>query len=118
MLIDDDVLDVKRLVEAYDDDIGSIAKLLGMARETERRYIKNLRDSLNTGNVAGVAGAAHSIKGSASNIGASRVSKVAARIEDQARRNVLEGVGALADELDDEYRDLCARIAAYAAAVP
>jgi len=112
-----DVLNLARLEEAYGDDREGIASLLGLARETERRYIAALRDGMANADIVAVARAAHSIKGSASNIGASRVSRVAADIEDRARLERWDGIAGFADELDARYGELCAQIEKYAAAV-
>ena len=116
-MTDDNVLNVARLVEAYDDDVASIANLLNLARETEKRYIRALRDAIAREDLRAVASAAHSIKGSASNIGAGRVSGVAARIEDCARQRVWDGIAQFADELDGVYAEMSERIADYAAKI-
>jgi HPt (histidine-containing phosphotransfer) domain-containing protein len=111
----DDVLNLTRLEEAYDDDRAAIASLLGLARETESRYIRALREAIAQADLRAVARAAHSIKGSASNIGATRVSRIAADIEDQARRERWDGIAGFADDLDRGYAELTSRIAEYAA---
>ncbi len=113
----DDVLNLGRLEEAYDDDRPAIANLLGLARDTESRYIKALREGMARDDIGAVARAAHSIKGSASNIGAARVSGIAADIEDQARLGRWDGIAAFADALDMSYAELSTRIAEYAALI-
>jgi len=113
----DDVLNLARLEEAYGDDRAGIANLLGLARDTELRYITALREGMREVDIRAVARAAHSIKGSASNIGALRVSRVAAEIEDRARLDRWDDIAAFADELDARYAELTARIADYAATV-
>jgi HPt (histidine-containing phosphotransfer) domain-containing protein len=110
-----DVLNLERLEEAYDDDRPAIANLLALARETELRYITALRDGMARADLRAVARAAHSIKGSASNIGATGVSRIAADIEEQARHDRWEGIAVFADELDRRYAELTVRIAAYSA---
>jgi HPt (histidine-containing phosphotransfer) domain-containing protein len=113
----DDVLNLARLEEAYGDDRAGIATLLSLARDTELRYITALRDGIASDDIGAVARAAHSIKGSASNIGALRVSRVAADIEDRARVKSWDNILNFADELDARYAELTARIAEYAATV-
>jgi len=113
----DDVLNLARLEEAYGDDSAAIANLLGLARETELRYITALREGIAHDDIGAVARAAHSIKGSASNIGAARVSRVAADIENQARIERWEGISGFADELDVQYAELSVRIAEYTAKI-
>jgi HPt (histidine-containing phosphotransfer) domain-containing protein len=113
----DDVLNLERLEEAFGDDHAGIANLLGLARDTELRYITALREGIAKDDIRAVARAAHSIKGSASNIGALHVSRVAAKIEDQARQERWDGIAGFADELDARYAELTTRIAQYAADV-
>ncbi len=116
-MTDDDVLDLARLIEAYDNDAPSIARLLTLACRTERRYIRALRNAIEHADLVAIASAAHSIKGSASNIGAGKVSSVAARIEDGARSGSWDGIAEAAAELDGDYAELCRRISDYAATI-
>jgi len=112
-----DVLNLERLQEAYEDDRAAIANLLGLARETELRYITALHEAIAKGEIRGVARAAHSIKGSASNIGAQRVSRIAADIEDQAKLEHWERIPALTEELERSYAELSSHITQYAAKI-
>jgi HPt (histidine-containing phosphotransfer) domain-containing protein len=108
------VLDLRRLEEVYENDRAGIANLLGLACESEARYITSLRDAILHEDLVAVARAAHSIKGSASNIGAMLLSRVAADIEDQAKRARWDGIVEFADELDRRYAELRVRVARYA----
>ena len=85
VLQDSEILDLSRLVEAFEDDTAGIADLLDMALETGAKHRLALADGVARGDAEVVRRAAHSIKGSASNIGAARVSSIAADIENQAR---------------------------------
>jgi HPt (histidine-containing phosphotransfer) domain-containing protein len=111
----DDVLKLERLEEAYGDDRPAIANMLGLARDTEQRYIHALHEGIAQNDIRAVARAAHSIKGSASNIGAALVSRAAADIEDRARLERWDGIAGGADALDRAYADLRTRIAKYIA---
>ncbi len=113
---DDDILILTRLEEAYDDDRAAIANLLGLACETELRYITALREGIAQNDLRAVARAAHSIKGSASNIGAARVSRVAAEIEERAKRDTWDGIASCVEELDSRYAELRTRVSEYTAA--
>jgi len=105
------------LEEAYEDDRASIAELLGLACQTELRYLTALREGIVAGDLRAVASAAHSIKGSASNIGATIVSRAAAAIEDRARQGQWDDIPQLADELDRRYVELRTRVAEYTASI-
>jgi HPt (histidine-containing phosphotransfer) domain-containing protein len=111
----DDVLNLERLKEAFGDDRAGIADLLRRARETESTYLRALREGIGQADIRAVSRAAHSIKGSASNIGAIRFSRVAADIEERARLERWDGIAGLADELDRCFAELTFRIAEYAA---
>lgn len=112
-----DVLNLERLQEAYEDDRAAIANLLGLARETELRYITALHEAITIRDIRGVARAAHSIKGSASNIGAQRVSRIAADIEDQAKLERWDSIPAFTEELERAYTELSSHITRYAAKI-
>ncbi len=116
-MTNDDVLNLTRLVEAFETDVASIANLLTLARETEKRYIAALHAAIAGADLIAVARAAHSIKGSASNIGSMSVSSAAARIEDRARAGRWDDIATFATELDAAYIELSERIALYAAGV-
>jgi HPt (histidine-containing phosphotransfer) domain-containing protein len=103
------------LEEAFGDDRAGIANLLSMACETELRYLAALREAIASTDIRAVASAAHSIKGSASNIGAMRMSRVAAKIEDRARLESWDGIADDAAELDRRYDEVRARVREYAA---
>jgi HPt (histidine-containing phosphotransfer) domain-containing protein len=113
----DEGLDTRRLEEAYGDDRAGIADLLAMACESELRYIAALRDGIASQDLHAVARAAHSIKGSASNIGAMRLSRVAAEIEDRAKLDRWDEIAGFVEELDRRYADLRLRVAQYAQTV-
>lgn len=111
----DDVLNLSRLEEAFGDDRAGIANLLGMACATELRYLAALREAIANADIRAVASAAHSIKGSASNIGAIQMSRVAADIEDLARRQSWDGIAEHAAQLERRYDEVCARVEMYRA---
>ena len=112
-----DVLNLGRLEEAYDDDRAAIASLLTLACSTELRYITALREGMGDNDLRAVSRAAHSIKGSASNIGALQVSRVAADIEDRAKLERWDGIVEFFEELERRYAELTSRVAEYTATV-
>ncbi len=59
-----------------------------------------LREALAAGNGAAVADLAHSLKGSAGNVGAEAVSRLSLRIEQLGRAGDLQAVPRLVDELE------------------
>lgn len=107
------ILDLRRLEEAFEDDREGIAELLEMAMDTGASHVETLNAALAGGDVTTVAKAAHSIKGSASNVGGMIVSSIAAEIETRARGGSLDGVPALVTDLDAAYAELRAEVRAY-----
>jgi HPt (histidine-containing phosphotransfer) domain-containing protein len=114
---DKSVLDLTRLEEAFEDDVGGIAELLEMALDTGEKHRLNLHEGIAARDLAAVSRAAHSIKGSASNIGAERVAACAAQIEERVRDESWADVPQLASGLDAAYAALRDAVAAYRARI-
>lgn len=114
---DNSILDLTRLEEAFEDDVAGIADLLDMALETGKKHVDALRDGIADHDLNKVARAAHGVKGSASNIGASAVTEIANAIDDLARGSVWEDIPALTDDLEAAYAELRATVVAYRRAV-
>ncbi|HTD35266.1 MAG TPA: Hpt domain-containing protein, partial [Candidatus Elarobacter sp.] len=79
------ILDITNLEEAFEDDTAGIAELLGMAMATGRKHRAALDAGLAAGDATMVARAAHGIKGSAGNIGANVVYRLATELDARAR---------------------------------
>ena len=65
--------------------------------------IEQLRTFLASGNIQEVQRAAHSLKGSAGNIGAHRLHEVCQQVDDKSRSGDLSGLAALVDTLAEEF---------------
>ena len=108
---DKEILDLTRLEEAFEDDTAGIAELLQMALETGAKHRQSLQEGLAAGDATVVARAAHGIKGSAGNIGATKVAALATELDQRARTGNLDGakerieaIGAAYDELAEQVR--------------
>jgi HPt (histidine-containing phosphotransfer) domain-containing protein len=112
---DTPILAISRLEEVFEDDTAAIAGLLEAAMNTGAVNQATLRDALARRELGEVMRAAHSIKGSAANIGGNEVAAVAARIEESARAQTWDGIEPAAQELDDAYERLRAAVRAYRA---
>jgi two-component system, sensor histidine kinase and response regulator len=113
VLPDKEILDLTRLEEAFEDDTSGIAELLEMALETGAKHRRSLADGLAAGDANVVARAAHSIKGSAGNIGAGAVAQLAAELEERARGGDLSDAPARAASIEEGYALLTERVRAY-----
>ena len=109
------VLDLSRLEEAFEDDRTGIAELLEMALETGKKHRRLLEEGLANADAAAVARAAHGIKGSAGNIGASVVYQLAIELDDRARAGNLDGARERIDAIDAAYARVADQVREYRA---
>jgi len=116
-LFDNAILDFTRLREAFEDDTAGIVELLEMALDTGARHLAALRDGVAGCAAEVVARAAHSIKGSSSNIGAVRVAHLTEMLEDALRAKNWTEVERLVIDLDAAYEQLREAVANYRAQV-
>jgi HPt (histidine-containing phosphotransfer) domain-containing protein len=116
-LPDKSILDITRLEEAFDDDVQGIAELLEMALETGKRHRRALEDGLAAGDAQAVAKAAHGIKGSAGNIGANVVYRLATELDARARTGDLDGARERIAAIDAAYARVADEVRAYRAGV-
>ena len=110
---DNEILDLSRLQEAFDDDTAGIAELLQMALETGAKHRQSLAEGLAASDATVVARAAHGIKGSAGNIGATRVAALATELDQRARTGNLEGARERIEAIGAAYDELAERVRAY-----
>ena len=115
---DKEILDLSRLEEAFEDDVNGIAELLEMALETGKKHRRALEDGLSAGDAQVVARAAHGIKGSAGNIGANAVYRLATELDARARTGNLDGARERIDEIGEEYARVAEEVQAYRASLP
>lgn len=114
---DKDVLDLTRLEEAFEDDVVGIADLLDMALETGKKHRRSLAEGLAASDALIVARAAHGIKGSAGNIGANVVYRLATELDAVARTGSLDGARERVAAIDDAYERVAEEVRAYRASV-
>lgn len=117
VLPDKTILDLTRLEEAFEDDTDGIAELLDMALETGAKHRRVLREGIAANDADVVRKAAHGIKGSAGNMGATRVMELAAELEARARAGDLTGASASVDAIDAAYDAVAGEVRAYRAAL-
>ena len=107
------ILDIANLEEAFEDDTAGIAELLEMAMETGRKHRAALDAGLAAGDATMVARAAHGIKGSAGNIGAKVVYRLATELDARARTGNLDGARERIDAIHAEYERVAEEVRAY-----
>ena len=107
------ILDITNLEEAFGDDTTGIADLLDMAMETGRKHRRALEDGIAAGDAQVVARAAHGIKGSAGNIGANVVYRLATELDARARTGNLDGARERIDAIHAEYERVASEVRHY-----
>ncbi|GAC1389891.1 MAG: hypothetical protein NVSMB31_06300 [Vulcanimicrobiaceae bacterium] len=89
---DKSILDLDRLIEVYEDDHDGMLELFDLMLKNNRMLLEKLEQACAAHDLEGVRKAAHSMKGSAGNVGAVRLHELAASIEDTARDGSWEGL--------------------------
>lgn len=112
---DKSILDIARLEEAFEDDVAGIADLLEMALETGAKHRRALEAGLASADATVVARAAHGIKGSAGNIGAVVVYRLAVELDERARGGNLDGARERIEAIDAAYARVAEEVRAYRA---
>ena len=110
-------MDLGRLEEAFEDDTVGIADLLDMALETGAKHRRALEEGIAAGDADVVRRAAHSIKGSAGNIGADEVMRLASELDERARAGDLSDARARVDAIDAAYAQVAEEVRAYRASL-
>lgn len=109
------MLDLSRLEEAFEDDRAGIAELLEMALQTGAKHRRLLEEGVAGNDAAVVARAAHGIKGSAGNIGATTVYALAVELDERARSGNLDGARERVDAIGTAYARVADEVRAYRA---
>jgi len=79
------ILDLESLKQIMGDNVDLILEIVEVYEDSLPADAKKLEDALEKGEVVEVERSAHSIKGGAANLGAKRLHRTAAQIEDAAR---------------------------------
>lgn len=103
-LIDPDAIENLRALGSEDDD-SFLREIVTLFLEDTPKRFEELRTSHLAGDTVKYARAAHSVKGSASNLGAMRVRAVAEKLEYAAKQQGLAGLEPLQAELEREFAD-------------
>ncbi|MDQ1479585.1 MAG: hypothetical protein QOI44_446, partial [Actinomycetota bacterium] len=96
------LLDPERLAMLRDLDDGDGALLAAIANEFSAdalRQVERLREALSEGDPQAVERAAHSIKGSSANLGATRLAEITGHLESLGRGRALGGADAIVDDI-------------------
>jgi HPt (histidine-containing phosphotransfer) domain-containing protein len=100
--IDNDA--ISNLRELNPGDGGEfLREIVGIYMEDTPKRIADLKSTLASGDVQAFTRAAHTIKGSSANIGASLVRSIAERMEFMSKREGLAGVGPMIADCEAQF---------------
>ena len=102
LIIDPQAIENLRALTPGDDD-AFLREIVGIFLEDTPKRIAELEQSLSGNDPLRFTRAAHSIKGSSSNLGAMALRAVSERLEHQSKQTGLTGVEALLAELKTEF---------------
>lgn len=102
LVIDPQAIEALRALNPGDND-EFLREIIGIFLEDTPHRIAELDQSLPSGDVSKFTRAAHSIKGSSSNLGAVGLRAVAEKLEHQARGQGLANVATLVAQLKTEF---------------
>src|SRR5450432_2095774 len=101
LIIDPEAIDNLRALNPDDSD-GFLRDIVGIFLEDTPHRLEELKNALVSGDNVRFTRAAHSIKGSSSNLGATPLRLVAEKLETESKRG-LSGVGPLLAELTSVF---------------
>ena len=84
-------------------DAGLVCELAGMFVRDATDRLAALQRAVGSGDAATVDRTAHTLKGSAANMGATALAKISADLQDAGERGDLERAGALLEALEEEF---------------
>lgn len=109
--IDPEAIENLRALDT-DGDNAFLREIVGIFLQDTPQRLTELRTSLAAGDITRFARAAHSLKGSASNLGAVRLSAAAAKLEQLARHEGLGNVETHLPAIDAEFASAKAELEA------
>jgi HPt (histidine-containing phosphotransfer) domain-containing protein len=104
------VFDPEKLMNDLQSDGALLTEILGVFVRDASGQIDAMADAVKDGVAADVRSHAHTLKGSAANVGAMALSEAAARLESLARSGDLGKAATLFGILEHEYGKLVARL--------
>lgn len=105
------VLDRQALLDRVVGDEPLMREILQIFRDERERRMAAVRQAMEARDAAAIGVAAHAINGAAGNIGAERVRRVAARLQNLGRSGSLDGADEAWAELQEEMHALDRQLA-------
>ena len=104
-VLDDDRLELLRGLDDGDGEL--LREIVREYRTHATEQVARIHEAMGEGDPETVERAAHSVKGSSANLGASCLAELCGRLEALGRAGALGDVGTLVDEIDAEFARVC-----------
>jgi HPt (histidine-containing phosphotransfer) domain-containing protein len=98
--------DKRAILERVDGDIDLLREVIEMFLTDAPPLIADMRAAVAAGDAGGIKAAAHTLRGAASNFGATAVVECAREVEALAKSGGLANAAALVDRLEGAHREL------------
>ena len=105
-----DAAAIERLREIGDGDVAFLKDVFSAFESDTTQRLLALRQTLAAGDITGLKRAAHTIKGSGLNVGASALSAFSLQLEQMAGAGKLEGAVELIGRIEEEFKRVVAEL--------
>jgi HPt (histidine-containing phosphotransfer) domain-containing protein len=105
-------MDLKAIGEDIGLDEEEFLEIVELFLETAQTDIDRLRHALSSGDIQSINEAAHSLKGSAGNLGFMEIYRLSKEIESATRQNTLEHIGPVLESIEKVKETIQAALSA------
>ncbi|MCX6897590.1 MAG: Hpt domain-containing protein [Verrucomicrobia bacterium] len=109
-----DVAAIERLREIGDGDVAFLKDVFSAFQTDTAKRLVVMRETLAAGDSTGLKRAAHTIKGSGLNVGASNLAASCLQLEQLAGSGKLEGAAELIARIEEEFKRVVAELSGFA----
>lgn len=104
------MFDEHELLDRVDNDIGFLSETVEMLATDGRALMEQVRQSISSGDAAGLGKTAHTLKGMVSNFASPQTHAGALALEHIGKSGELAGAGVVASQLGDDLESLLAEL--------
>jgi len=105
---------IERLREIGDGDVAFLKDVFSAFETDTTKRLVAMRETLAAGDFTGLKRAAHTVKGSSLNVGASNLAASCLQLEQLAGSGKLEGAAELVGRIEEEFKRVVAELSGFA----
>ncbi|OHE80294.1 MAG: hypothetical protein A2107_13265 [Verrucomicrobia bacterium GWF2_62_7] len=109
-----DAAAIERLREIGDGDVAFLKDVFSAFETDTAKRLVAMRETLTAGDFTGLKRAAHTVKGSGLNVGASNLAASCLQLEQLAGSGKLEGAAELIARIEEEFKRVVAELSGFA----